>query len=214
VSRVVRPIAISEASLPAPATGILLGTDRTGAAFSLRLFRPVPTRIVVVSGPFLAQLVAMRASRLGVPVRVLSDQPSSWATVLQHGADARLVPDEDSPLLNISGPMVVIDERATRRNPRELADWQCRLELQAVQPDAYASHGPSLAGSDLAAFGLITPDLAAAAAAAFGLDRAGLDLLRSAASPQSMTLVTRGRVEQVRVIASPDEVHAVRAAAR
>lgn len=202
-------------AVPAAATGAYLGTGRSGP-FAVRLFRPVPTRVVVCSGGFAAQLLTMRAALSGTPVRVVSDRPSSWAPVLQHGADARLVPD-DSPLLHQRGPMVVVDDRPDERRPlREVADWQCLFDLRTVRSglgaDAARSLLSSYARADVVALGTVDPHLADALARVFGLDDATRTRLAAGLPPQTVAMVTRGRAELVRVDATANEAQVLRSA--
>lgn len=201
--------------LNAPATGTYLGTGRSGP-FTLRVFRPAPTRIVVLSGGFAAQLVAMRAATSGAAVRVLTTRPSGWAPLLQHSPDARLVPDLGS--LRGRGPVMFVDDRMGAERPMvEVSDWQCLVDLRAIAVDSSVQGAPdgllSFASADVVVLGVLSAAITAAAARVFDLDRADATTLAGGLPRQAVALVTRGRVELVRVDASATEAQVMRSAA-
>jgi hypothetical protein len=202
-------------SVVAPATGAYLGTGSNGP-FSLRLLRAAPTRVAVLSGGFVAQLLTLRAALSGTSVRVLSSRPSAWAPVLQHAADARIVPPQ-SPLLQQPGPMLVVDDLSGDSRPlRDVADWQCLVDLRSLPTRAGAPQVLSwlspLATYDVAVFGVLTQEAVAAATRLWRLDERAASVLAGGLPPQAVALVSRGRAEVVRVDASSGEAQVLRSA--
>ncbi|WP_139980705.1 hypothetical protein [Nocardioides litoris] len=201
--------------LPAALSGAYLGSGRRGP-FVMRLLRPTPTRVLVFSGGFAAQLLTLRSALSGVPVRVLSARSSAWAPVLQHGADARLLPGETS-LAGHSGPLVVVDDLAEqRRAVREVGAWQCLLDVRtlphAAGRDLALAFVQAFASADVAVFGVLNHDLAGAAARVWGLDERTTSELSAGLPAQAVAVVTRGKAAVVRVDATPTEAQVLRSA--
>jgi len=102
---------LNELELFAGGAGLVLGVNQHNEPVTLRLFRPEPTRMVVVGGLRFAQLLAFRALALGAQVVVQSARPAAWGTfarVMSSPNDAiRLVP-----------PGTVLDQTPNQARPR------------------------------------------------------------------------------------------------
>jgi hypothetical protein len=72
------PAGLARLSPRAGATGLLLGRDTDRAAVLVPLFRPEPTRCVVIAGPWLARVVVFRCLALGAKVLVRTTEPQRW----------------------------------------------------------------------------------------------------------------------------------------
>ncbi|WP_203784008.1 hypothetical protein [Asanoa ferruginea] len=93
-----------------PLAGLVLGYDRHGIPVVAKIFRPAPTRIVVVAGLRTAQLVAIRALALGAQVDVRTRRWAAWSGFADEVTaptrnivvtpDAAAIPDWASPSLN------------------------------------------------------------------------------------------------------------------
>jgi hypothetical protein len=70
--------ALSEFTMAASGTGLVLGHDRDQRMVSFRLFRPEPTRVAVVGGQWLSTVILLRALALGARVAIMSAQPEYW----------------------------------------------------------------------------------------------------------------------------------------
>jgi hypothetical protein len=64
--------------MPMPGAGMVLGYDIDHASVSIRLFRPEPTRIALVSGEWACHVLALRALALGARVAVFTATPERW----------------------------------------------------------------------------------------------------------------------------------------
>lgn len=63
--------------------GLVIGHDRRHAPLVLGLFRPEPTRVVLVGGVRCAQLLVLRAMALGARVLIETARPAVWQTFVQ-----------------------------------------------------------------------------------------------------------------------------------
>ncbi len=91
--------------------GLVIGTNQHGEAVALRLFRPKPTRLVVVGGLRFAQLLAFRSLALGVQVVIQSARPAAW------GAFARVM-SSPSDSIRLVPPGTALDQSPTQSRPR------------------------------------------------------------------------------------------------
>jgi hypothetical protein len=70
--------ALSLMNLSTPGTGLVLGRDSDKSSVMLRLFRPEPTRVTLVGGPWVCQLLMLRALALGARIAILTTAPEWW----------------------------------------------------------------------------------------------------------------------------------------
>jgi type VII secretion protein EccE len=64
--------------LPFGGDGMMIGTNRHGAPVTIRLFRPEPTRGVMIGGVRAAQLFVLRSMALGARIVVQTARPYAW----------------------------------------------------------------------------------------------------------------------------------------
>ena len=64
--------------------GVVVGVDQHGEPVTVRLFRPEPTRCVVVGGLRLVQLLVFRALGAGATVTVHTGRPAAWLTFVNR----------------------------------------------------------------------------------------------------------------------------------
>src|SRR5262249_28604878 len=154
---------------PLGGAGLMLGVDRNGEPMAVRLFRPEPTRAVLVGGLRLAQLVVLRALALGARVTVQTGRPPAWepflrairgpAEVLSLVAPGQPV-EPDQPASPLRPHLLVVDSGPVGAPavPTHEAAWRATLlvrdELSAADVDA-------LARADLALLQRLTPAEAA-----------------------------------------------------
>jgi hypothetical protein len=69
--------------------GLPIGTTRLGRPASIALFRPEPTRIVVVEQAWVASVLALRAAVLGAQVIVATDRPGPRQSLVAAVGGAR-----------------------------------------------------------------------------------------------------------------------------
>src|SRR2546423_4000371 len=89
--------------------GVVLGRNRRGRPVTARLIRPEPTRVLLIGGVRVAELVTLRALALGVHVLVQTGRPYAWepfprAVSLPSDAIA-LVPPGQPAGLPPAGPL-------------------------------------------------------------------------------------------------------------
>ncbi|WP_026212492.1 hypothetical protein [Longispora albida] len=81
------PAALGALEIHAGGAGLLIGTNRQKQPVVARIFRPEPTKAVLVGGLRCAQLLAFRALALGAQVVIMSARPAAWQP-FTHGAGA------------------------------------------------------------------------------------------------------------------------------
>jgi ESX secretion system protein EccE len=169
------PGEIAQLYLPLGGNGLMVGTNRHGAAVTLRLFRPEPTRLVLIGGVRAAQLLALRAMALGARVVVQTSRPYSWEPFVRGvstpDGTIALVPAGRQVALPPGTPMhpllLVVDVGPVGTDTG--AGWQATMvvrdELAPVDVDA-------LSRADLVVLQPLRPDEAALAAGTLGLSDA------------------------------------------
>lgn len=159
--------------------GLMLGGNRHGVPVVARLFRPEPTRAVLVGGVRCAQLLAMRAMALGARVVVQTARPQAWEPfgrgVATPGESLLVVPPgrtlEVPPGSPLHPLLVVVDVGPVGADTRPGHGWQATLvvrdEFLPVDVDVAAR-------ADLLILQPLRPDEAALVAGSLGLgDAAG-----------------------------------------
>jgi ESX secretion system protein EccE len=166
---------LAELHLPLGGDGLMIGTNRHGAPVTLRLFRPEPTRLVLIGGVRAAQLLALRAMALGAQVVVQTSRPYAWEPfargVSAPGETIALIPAGRQVALPPGTPMrpllLVVDVGPVGADGG--AGWQATMvvrdELAPVDVDA-------LSRADLVLLQPLRPDEAALAAGTLGLGEA------------------------------------------
>ncbi len=130
--------------------GMVLGCGPHDEPLCVSVLRPLPTRLVLVGGLYLARQVALRAMAIGAWVVVVTDRPGTWQQLILaagEGPDGRPAPlvqvrrlapvelpraSEDAPLLVVHDGGAVPQELFPPRSP-----WQTTLYvLPYLHPQA------------------------------------------------------------------------------
>jgi hypothetical protein len=129
--------ALTPLSSTSPGVGLVVGADQNQRPVSVRFFRPEPTRVAVVGGVWIGQLVVFRALALGAHAVVVTNDPVSWqgfgerstgrtdvVTVTTTGPPPPLIGLPDRPVL-------VIYDLGPDAMPASLAlgPWQTQLTV-------------------------------------------------------------------------------------
>ncbi|MDZ5445304.1 type VII secretion protein EccE [Micromonospora sp. 4G57] len=154
--------------------GLMVGANRHGGAVSVRLFRPEPTRLLLVGGVRAAQLVVLRALALGARVVVQTARPRAWEPFVRGaGAPGGAVPviPPGRPVGGAPGSpvrplLLVVDAGAASDGAQPGTAWQCTL---VVRDGLTPAEVDALARADLAILQPLDPGEAALAGAALGL---------------------------------------------
>jgi hypothetical protein len=161
------PDAVATVALPVLSTGLVLGRDNQRALVTVRLFRPEPTRAVLVGGAWAAGLVAGRALAVGARMVAACDV-GLWQ---RRGETLTRRPDRVTvlgvgpvPVGEPGRPVLVIDD-AGAPGP-EPGPWQTRLTLLSELTEADARILP---GADLVLMQRLTEPEALAATRALRL---------------------------------------------
>ena len=112
--------------------GVALGVDPHGAPLGVRLFRPAPTRAVLVGSPRCAQLVAYRALATGARVVVSTGRPAVWAPLAGAGGVPIHPVDAAAEPARRTRPLLYLDDAPPYGRPPELPGnrWTTVLTLR------------------------------------------------------------------------------------
>jgi len=134
----VPPVRLDALGPPVRPAGVVLGAGADGAPVTVDLARPVPTRVVLLGGLYLARQVTLRAVATGAHAVVVTGRPPVWEAVRRAGGpgrhgEGRSTEDEPDavvrvtrePPADLAGPgaagvpplLVVYDRGATARGP-------------------------------------------------------------------------------------------------
>lgn len=165
------PRALRRLNATAGPAGVVLGREHGGDLAPLRLFRAEPTRLVVVGGPWLAQLIVFRCVAVGAQVLVSTATPARWR---DFAADAkvtsavRVVGDSTpGPADHGLGPVLHLNDIGAGSPDRgPLAAWQCQV---TVLPALTANAADGLAEANAVVLQRLSTDEARVAAAVLHL---------------------------------------------
>jgi len=157
---VVAPAALNHLSLTGDRGGVVLGSDQRGGAIQVHLLRPMPSRLALLGGLYLAQQLVLRAAATGAVVVVATGRPAAWTLVLRafdgapagraHEAPVQirgLAPGplpratQDTPVLVVQDSGAVPQELYPARSP-----WQCTAY---VLPYLHPQVGQNARAADL-----------------------------------------------------------------
>jgi hypothetical protein len=125
----VPPLLLDALGPPVRPAGVVLGADPDGAPVSVALIRPVPTRVVVLGGLYLARQVTLCTVGAGARALVVTGRPPAWESVRRAAGDAEDTDDADAVVrvqqdapADLAGagdaPLLVVQDRgATTRGP-------------------------------------------------------------------------------------------------
>ncbi|HEY2673890.1 MAG TPA: type VII secretion protein EccE [Rugosimonospora sp.] len=157
-----------------PPSGLVLGHNRHHQPVTVRLFRPEPTRAMMLGGVRAAQVLALRALALNAQVTVQTVRPQAWepflrAVSLPTGAVAVVPPGSPAPPAP-AGPLVpqlVVVDAAVAARAAPPAPWRATLVLRE---EASAADVNELSRADLVILQSLRPGEAALVGTALGLD--------------------------------------------
>jgi type VII secretion protein EccE len=175
--------------------GLMLGRDRNGEAVLIRLFREIPTT-VVVAGDRLPALLALRAMATGADVAVPSPRTEEWARLDPLGV--RVGPSAPAPAPSALRPHLLVLEGA----PVIGAPVPWRTVL-AVRDRVRETDTDLLAGADLAVLPPLAAPDATLAATACGLPHLAHWLTRIRGD--MVGVISRGKVRWVRLSTTDSE---------
>ncbi|MFU8872134.1 type VII secretion protein EccE [Micromonospora sp. SL4-19] len=179
------PLAVArDGATPAPAelaalelslgeSGLMVGTNRRGGAVAVRLFRPGATRLLLVGGVRVAQLMALRALALGARVVVQTARPRVWEPFLRGagGPGTVLLIPPGRPVGGAPGsplhPLLLVVDAGPM--PPEVGPEEAWRSVLVVRDELTPADAPALARADLAILQPLDTDEAALAGAALGL---------------------------------------------
>lgn len=173
---------VAVASLAAPhgadlaigAAGVLLGPNRHGSPVTIRLFRPIGTRVTLVGSVRAAQLVALRALALGAAIVVQTTRQVRWGpftrAAVAPGERIRMVPPGRAAPVPAGTPgrpvLLVVDAGPVGPDPSAGSAWVSTL---VVRDELTAADVEAIGQADLVILQQLRPDEAALAGAALGL---------------------------------------------
>ena len=151
--------------------GLVVGVDRHGAPVTIRLFRPEPTRAVLVGDLRCAATIVLRALAVGAEVVIRSSRPYMWEPFLRGLAGTEpisLVQPGRPPVPTTRRQLILVDVGPAGPAPTEVGTTLVlREELADTDADL-------LARADLAILQPLAPEQVPIAASALGLgDTAG-----------------------------------------
>ncbi|MGC4745327.1 type VII secretion protein EccE [Micromonospora sp. DT201] len=154
--------------------GMMVGTNRHGRAVTVRLFRPESTRVLLVGGVRVAQLVALRALALGALVVVQTARPRAWEPFVRGvGAPGGTIPliPPGRPIADGVGTalrplLLVVDAGPVSAEAEPGPPWRATL---VVRDELTAADVDALSRADLALLQPLNAAEAALAGAALGL---------------------------------------------
>jgi hypothetical protein len=159
---------------PYGGSGLMIGINRNQEAVSFRLFRPEATRMVVIGGVPIAQIVALRSMALGSHVLVQTTRPWAWEAFSRGlGPGAPLTVMAPGPVTVPPGHplhplLTVVDAGPVAADRSPGTPWHSTLvlrdDLSPVDVDV-------LGRADLALLQPLHPAEAAVAVSVLGLSR-------------------------------------------
>ncbi|BEL10348.1 hypothetical protein Q0Z83_085390 [Actinoplanes sichuanensis] len=155
---------IGAPELPISPAGLMIGRNQGGGAVLIRLFRPEPTRALLVGGLPGAQLLAFRSMATGARVVVRTTRPHAWEPFARGAA----VPGEaitilppgrpfEAPAGSVRHPtLTVLDTGSAPGGPEPARDagWQTTL---VVRDEFGAPDVPHATEADLVVLQRLTP---------------------------------------------------------
>lgn len=158
--------------------GLRLGVSRNGEPVALRLFRPQPTRVLLVAGAWAAELLSFRALRSGARAVVFSELAAGWielgrrATGRTDRVAVRVPGDEVVTVASADVPVLRLDSIG-QASEADLPGWTTRLSV--LPPGAVGQHAAvptraaQMAGCDLMLTQRLPPHEIAVLASLWGL---------------------------------------------
>ncbi|MFY1635112.1 hypothetical protein ACN27F_17870 [Solwaraspora sp. WMMB335] len=194
------PDALDDVRLRAGGDGLVVGRNRQGGPVTVRMFRPEPTRMLLVGGLRCAQLLALRAMALGARLFVQTAREPDWHGFLHQCGLSREVAsflspgDEPAVAPAPAQPQLVVVDTGPSMTPAAEGGVPWRTTL-VVRNDLGSWDLDPLVRSDLVVLQRLTTAEAALAASALGFTEAQSWLSRI--HPEMVGLVSQGRLQWV-----------------
>ena len=194
------PEALADVRLRAGGDGLVVGRNRQGDPVAVRLFRPEPTRLLLVGGVRCAQLFALRAMALGAHLFVQSAREPDWLGFLHQCGlgreSASFLPPGVAPPAPQSPahPQLMVVDTGPSMGPAPEAGVPWRATM-VVRNDLGSWDLDTLVRSDLVVFQRLTTAEAALAASTLGFTGAQSWLARI--HSEMVGLVSQGRLQWV-----------------
>lgn len=159
---------VSHARLEFAPSGLVVGEDRQGRPFGIRLFHERPSRLLAVGTAQFGLLLGFRALALGARISVRSADPARWGMLMEHGAEMEPYLRAPTIDLPVRPELVILD--ATNGQPANFdfaptRPWTAALLLRNTFTPADA---PALGEADLTFLQPLPPAQAALVAAELG----------------------------------------------
>lgn len=169
-----RPAAVAALAAPYGGSGLMIGVNRHSEPVSFRLFRPEATRVVLIGGVAVAQVVAVRAMALGAYVLVQTTRPWAWEPFsrgLGSGAPLAVMapgPVNVPPGTPLRPLLSIVDAGPVAADRTPGTPWHSTL---VVRDDLSPVDVDVLGRADLALLQPLQPAEAAVAVSVLGLSR-------------------------------------------
>lgn len=166
--------AVAALAAPYGGSGLMIGLNRHSEPVSFRLFRPEATRLVLIGGVAVAQIVAVRAMAVGAYVLVQTTRPWLWEAFSRGlGAGAPLLVMAPGPVTVPPGsplrPLLsIVDAGPVAADRTPGTPWHSTL---VVRDDLSPVDVDVLGRADLALLQPLQPAEAAVAVSVLGLSR-------------------------------------------
>jgi hypothetical protein len=184
--------------------GVVLGRQHSGELAPVRLFRPEPTRVTLVSGSWLAWLVVFRSLGVGAQVHVTTAAPARWSTVGGLAGLPDLVTVGATPPTETPGsmrPRLWVNDVGLGAESAAVGPWETMLD---VVPGMTPTAPNLLAEADVVLLQRLTPDDADVCASTLRL-AAGMETKLSQLHDDLVVVVVAGAVRFVNVATTPTE---------
>ncbi len=202
------PSSFDDDGLRTGGSGLVVGRNRQKQPVTLRLFRPSPTRALVIGGVGCAQLLAFRSLAIGAHLFIQTAREQVWDAFLRRCGVGRevaafLPPDASPPVTaTATAPhLVIVDAGATVGPPPSGGGaWQATL---VVRDDLASWDEALLQQSDVVLLQRLTAAESALAASTLGIRQAQTYLPQL---PGEMVgIVSRARLQWVMLSTTPTE---------
>ncbi|WP_285473871.1 type VII secretion protein EccE [Actinoplanes sp. NBRC 101535] len=126
---------IGVAEVSRPDAGLVVGRNRHGRPALAEVFRPVPTRVLLVGGIACAQLLVFRALAVGARVLVRTDRPARWepfvlGTATTPGSLVLSPPERAFTITPGSALRPILIVQDTGRAAPPITGWQTVLTVR------------------------------------------------------------------------------------
>lgn len=204
--------AVDALSLHTGGAGIVLGFNQESSPITARLFRPEPTRTVLIGGMRCAQILAFRALGLGARLTVRSARLGAWETFIRGtGAQATeidLLPPGAPAQRPASAtrPQLIVHDTGSSVDDQDVPGGGWRATL-TVREELTAWDIDALVRADLVILQPLTETEAALAASA--LSMTGIEQWMSQIREDMVTLISRGTARWALLSATQIERHLI-----